>query len=349
MARQPRNLLIRADANTQIGMGHLMRCQVLACEWKARGGDVTFVAACNNETIKRNLSKSGFTVISLDLPYPNPQDLELLQSVYSSTPIDWVIVDGYNFDQSYHRRILRDGQRLLIVDDMAHLPHYSATTLLNQNLHASNLNYCVEKETRLLLGSRYVLLRDGFLVYRDWKRNFPSRANRILVTLGGSDPENATLRIVKGLAKAQTADRDLIIRVIAGPANPHIDALRRALSTLPLQITLLAGVEDMPEQLAWADIGFLAGGSTCWEACYMGLPIIATVLADNQEAILESLSDMGCAINMGRGEDLFESTIATSIAMLCDDADKRQSMSEAGRSLVDDLGAQRVIAALLED
>ena len=37
------SLVIRVDADSKIGMGHLMRCLALAQAWKDAGGKVMFV------------------------------------------------------------------------------------------------------------------------------------------------------------------------------------------------------------------------------------------------------------------------------------------------------------------
>ena len=46
-----KNLIIRADATTRIGTGHIMRCIALAQAWQDQGGDVTFLSHCDSEAM----------------------------------------------------------------------------------------------------------------------------------------------------------------------------------------------------------------------------------------------------------------------------------------------------------
>ena len=58
-----KSLLIRADANAQIGAGHTMRCLALAQGWQDAGGSVTFVTATNEPFITSRLEKEGMRVL----------------------------------------------------------------------------------------------------------------------------------------------------------------------------------------------------------------------------------------------------------------------------------------------
>lgn len=69
-------LLIRADANTRIGTGHLMRCLALAQAWQDRGGQTTFITACDSDKLLQQLRDEGFQVIQLEETYPDPADWE---------------------------------------------------------------------------------------------------------------------------------------------------------------------------------------------------------------------------------------------------------------------------------
>ena len=92
------------------------------------------------------------------------------------------MLDGYHFRPSYQLRVKDSGHPLLVIDDMAHLDHYYADVVLNQNIHAEQLDYSCEPYARMLLGSRYVLLRREFWPWREWQREIPQVAHKVLVT-----------------------------------------------------------------------------------------------------------------------------------------------------------------------
>ena len=56
------HLIIRADANSRIGTGHLMRCLALAQAWKDSDGRVIFITACESAGLLQRLCGEGFEV-----------------------------------------------------------------------------------------------------------------------------------------------------------------------------------------------------------------------------------------------------------------------------------------------
>ena len=111
-------------------------------------------------------------------------------------------MDGYRFDSEYQRNLKNAGLKLLFVDDLGQCEHYFADLVLDQNVHASEKMYQRrEPYTRLLLGSGYAMLRREFQAMREWRREIPAVGRTLLITMGGSDPDNFTLRLIKALAK----------------------------------------------------------------------------------------------------------------------------------------------------
>ena len=175
------------------------------------------------------------------------------------------------------------GFRLLCIDDYGHAAQYCADVILNQNLSADISLYpnCFPN-TRFLLGPRYALLRKEFICYKNWPRVIPSVAKKVLVTMGGTDQDNCTLRIVHALNKISIPD--LEVAVLLGPANEHKSEIENALKISPFNGKLLVSLDNMAEAMAWADVAIAAGGSTSWELAFMGLPSLLVILAENQRA-----------------------------------------------------------------
>ena len=337
-------LLIRADADAHIGAGHLMRCLALAQGWKARGGQTIFITACESDSLVQRLSDEGFQAIMLEGAYPEPADWEVTSQALAAHSDVWVVLDGYHFDPAYHRQIKEAGHRLLVIDDTAHLDHYYADVVLNQNINAGQLCYSCEPCTHLLLGTRYVLLRSEFLAWQGWQREIPKVVRNVLVTLGGGDPNNQTLKVIQGLQQVDIEELEAVI--VVGATNPHFGELRSAIHDSRFPIRIVRNTSDMPELMAWADVAVSAGGSTCWELAFMGLPTVVLVLAENQQGIAAGLGKAGAVLNLGWYMEASIAQIADTLLNLLEDCGLRRQMSQRGRELVDGLGVERVVESL---
>lgn len=338
------DLIIRTDADSKIGIGHFMRCLALAQAWKSRGGSAKFITACDNEGLLKRLNNEGFQVIHLERTYPDSVDWKKTSQVLSEHSGAWVVLDGYHFDSSYHRSIKNTGHQLLVIDDMAHLDHYYADVVLNQNIHAKKLDYSCEPYTRLLLGTRYVLLRNEFLRWHGRERVIPDVARKFLVTLGGADPENQTLKIILSLQLIEKNDLEAI--VVVGTSNPHFRTLETAIRNTTFPIQLVHNPSNIAELMAWADLGVSAGGTTCWEMAFMGLPNLIMILAENQREIAQGLYDHGVALMLGWYTEIGELTIANVLKNLMFNSVNQKAMSKKGQKLVEGNGAKYVFSIM---
>jgi UDP-2,4-diacetamido-2,4,6-trideoxy-beta-L-altropyranose hydrolase len=346
------NLFIRADANAHIGTGHIMRCLALAQACREHGGDVKFLSCCDSYRLRQRIRSEGFTLIPLERPHPNPTDLRqtvtLLQTLKNRKTAQWLILDGYQFGPDYQETIRESEINLLVIDDYNHQSYYQADILLNQNIGAERLQYACDSNTLLLLGTEYVLLRKEFLMKKDKIRNVPEIARKILLTLGGADPKNVMTMVIQALKLLDI--KGLEAKIIIGPTNHHLKILNRELKSDRTEEHVFQMVQDanMPQLMSWADVAVTAGGSTCWELAFMGLPFLTIILADNQVRIACGLDEFGAALNVGWYRDLSYKKLASHLSTLISHHKFRMLMSKRGRQLVDGLGAKRVIDSLLE-
>lgn len=346
-------LLIRADASVQMGTGHAMRCLALAQAWQEAAGTARFVLGSATTAIEARLNGEGMAFSQITAP--SGSALDAMQTIAMAREVGaaWVVVDGYQFDADYQRAIKESGMRLLFVDDYGHAQHYWADLILNQNIYASEALYPGrEADARLLLGTRYALLRREFWPWRGWQRQMPEVARRVLVTLGGADPANVTLKVVEALAKV-TVD-GLEAKIVVGGSNPHRETLQRALTReisptyhpQTQQLRLVENTANMPELMAWADLAVSAAGTTSWELAFMQVPSLVLSLAENQRHNAEGLDAAGAAKNLGWHSELSADGLAGALAWLSVASDTRSTMAERGRMLVDCQGGQRVAELL---
>jgi len=338
-------LLIRADASAQIGTGHVMRCLALAQAWQDAGGRAVFLMATEAPALESRLQSEGIEVVHLPVQPGSVDDAVQTADVAHQVGADWVVVDGYHFDADYQQTLKGSGLRLLFIDDNGHAEYYFADLVLNQNIHAHEGLYPNrEPYTRLLLGTGYVLLRREFLKWRGWKREIPEVARKVLVTMGGSDPNNVTLKVIQALQQVDVDGLEAII--VVGSSNPHYEELQSAVQSSRLPIRPERNVTDMPALMAWADVAISGGGSTSWELAFMGVPALIVILASNQRPIAERLDVMGVAVNLGWYEDVSPTEMAQVMTQLLKSPGTRAEMSRHVRQLVDGMGSDRVIRAL---
>src|SRR2546427_1351793 len=211
-------LLIRADANVEIGTGHVMRCLALAQAWQDRGGDVVFAMAEASPGIDERLRLEQAQISRLDAMPGSADDAAQTASLARELQADWAVVDGYHFDSAYQRSLKGEGLKLMVIDDYGHAGHYSADVVVNQNISAKESLYTSrERYTRLCLGLDYVLLRREFKEWREWEREIAPLAKQIVVAMGGGDPQNLTESVDGSLSSA--VFDDLVAIRVGGVRN----------------------------------------------------------------------------------------------------------------------------------
>jgi UDP-2,4-diacetamido-2,4,6-trideoxy-beta-L-altropyranose hydrolase len=335
-------LVFRADAGTSIGTGHVMRCLALAQAWQDAGGQSVFASNMMPIPLEATLLSETIHVEHIQSLMGSRADATELATITQANHAQWVVIDGYHFGAEYQRIIKSSGLNLIFLDDNAHSEHYFADYILNQNIHAHQSLYphC-ESYTKLLLGTDYVLLRRQFLKHRNWKRTIPDVAKNILITLGGSDPNNVTVKAIHAL---QQIDLDgLTANVVVGAHHPYINSLESALQTSPQTIQLMKNVEDMPQLMMWADVAVSGGGITSLEAAFMGLPSILLVLADNQKASAQTMSRQSICTTPDHANDYEDDQIYQALTALLFDRNLRETYSRNASNLVDGNGTSRVL------
>ncbi len=341
------NILIRADASPEIGTGHIMRCLALAQAWQDAGGTATFLMAKSTPSLQTRLAAEGCKVVVIAVVPGGNEDADLTNGWASTIEAEWVVVDGYAFDAKYQKRLRGHERKLLCVDDAGECGRYVADIVLNQNATAAQDIYanCLSS-TQLLLGPSFCLLRREFTPWRKWQRKISAMGCNVVVTLGGSTPAEAGVRVMESLGRAKVACLHAIF--VVGGSSTNVAALESCAAKLSEQISIRRDVSNMAELMAHADVAISAAGSTCWELCLLGLPSILISVADNQTPVAIELERRGCMVYAGRGNIVSPDEFARILENLLASPAARKSMSHQCRQLVDGLGAERVVSKMRE-
>lgn len=324
-------VLIQADANSKMGVGHVMRCVALAQYLKEQNVYVRFLSEIENPNLAQYLKDQKFDIHLI--PYGSvggDQKFELLLKEIVDG-FDWVISDYYRFGEIHHKKISEMNVKLLVISDA---PPYSkyADLVLNHALQESS------SSRRLLLGTQYALIRQELIeTQKDKKRG----SQNLLVTLGGGLHSAVLEKIIKSIHLI--TQFKLKVKIISGfsPELKNMD-IRRATheieySTNPLEIHKLYD---------WADLSISAGGGTSWELCFFGIVGLIGILAENQIPIVQQLNQNGVFKSVGWYRDQSETSLARELNKFLSDAALIPQMRSRAQGLVDGKGPQRIFEAM---
>lgn len=380
-------VVIRADANSKIGMGHVMRCLSVADALVKRGEEVLFVTA--DDTPVPLLTKKGIPYRVLHTDYADmeaelPELLAVLreltlraespemvlpqmpsQRVESSEEAlpqrnTAILVDSYYVTEKY-LAALKKRITTIYMDDI-YAFSYPVDMLINYNIYGEEMGYekdAAFADTKLLLGTEYVPLREEFAAGAGYAQsrkvlslgaaNVTPAANcGILITTGGSDSFNLAGQLLMEAMKYD-ALKEKEYHVVSGSLNPHIGELQ-ALAEKHENIHIHCNVTNMAELMAENEVALSAGGSTLYEFCAMGVPVIAFSFAENQERLVQTFVKRGIAQYGGNyrtdGNKMIQNTIA-GLETLLEDENLRAEYRKKARTLVDGKGADRIAEAIL--
>jgi len=359
------NIVFRSDASLVLGSGHTIRCLTLAEQLRAQGARVTFLQKNAPGDLIDFIKGKGYRVYSLkstnggialnvmDPDHGEPsgeswredarQTQEALVGHLRKT--DWLVVDHYNLDRKWETQMKSYARHIMVIDDLFDRPH-DCNLLLDQNLHKPEerpYSGLVPESCKLLLGTRFALLRPEFSKSGKNLRSRDGSIRRLFIYFGAVDPENLTGRALE--AFKMLADDTLCVDIVVGEANPRWKGIREECNSLS-KVTLHGWVDNIEELMSQADLAIGAGGTTTWERCRLGLPTLIVSIARNQDSNSENMGSLGAAVFLGRSSQVTEQRILEGIQKCLQDKSLMISMSEKGRNLVDGGGCDRVIAEM---
>lgn len=246
-----------------IGMGHVYRALMLAHEISSH--KITFVCTRESEMAVESVANRDYPVIR--------QGAEpLVQTVLAQNP-DLVINDILNTSAEYMQGLAASGTRCVNFEDEG-----TGADLANLVINALYEKKYDSDRTRC--GPDYFCLRDEFV---NAPRNaFRQQVKTLLITFGGTDPNNSAMRCLNIVAPICRAYA-IAIRIVAGPGYAHKDELEAALTELANpQFSFAWATNIMSRMMENVDLAICSAGRTVYELAHMRIPALVLATHDRE-------------------------------------------------------------------
>ncbi|MGD9605738.1 MAG: PseG/SpsG family protein [Bacilli bacterium] len=328
----------RLEGGHHLGIGHVVRCLAVARELNKRiSVNILFIINNSSEIISL-IEKDNF-------PF----------KVYFHNETDEV----YNILYEYNPHIIVNDLPCSSVEYMEKIKTLCPTINYDDGgggcIHADYLIHVTYKTFTRLLGNKgyiygpeYLILRDEFFLHRV-KASYRIINNdglKILITMGGSDPANLTIRALKDIQKIKN---HLEIKIITGVGYRYHTELEQCIRESKHKVFLYknVNVDQLLNLMTQADIGIVHYGITAYEMACVGLPFVA-IAHNSDEFTKNRLIEYGFCLDAGLCDNLNESDIPFCVNKLLNNKKFREQLSKNGMNRVDAKGLIRIVNLVID-
>lgn len=330
------NFAIRCDGGSLIGMGHVMRCLVLAKEL-SKSSKVLFICKeGDGYSFQPGIDKikdEGFKVVIVN----EKKLLEGMKIIKKNNHINCLITDSYDVDEDYFNKISDIFEYTVYIDDI-NICKLNVDCIINQNINAKDLNYNINpnRGTKLLLGTEYCMLREEFR--NKYHKKINKKVKNMFITVGGTDKDHISLKLLNVVKEFNIPIHLAIGNAFEEKLVEELECIREKYEHINLYKNA-----NMSELMKKCDIAISTTGSTIYELAAMNLPTIGIVVAENQREVCREMDRRGIIIGT---EDLIytdHKKFKEIVLSLINDEDLRINMMKNQRNIISTNGVENIV------
>ncbi len=316
------NAVIRVKVSHQAGFGHWVRQCHLAKALAKSGFKVTL--------FPDDYERLGPAPEGIGLTPVKSQD-EFLELLPAET--DLAILDIHETTPGFISKIRTSAKYVVGFEDLGSGRNH-LDGLIDSNLPPQSSDE-VSENVATLFGWNYSLLAPEYETASKTPRDFSKGIHSLLVTMGGTDPNNLTSKVVVPLLENLPG---LKITVVSGPGFIANETFSKLLKNPQLKNQI------QPESLAPLflehDAVVCAGGVTLHEALASGTPAFVIPQVTHQEILAKRLEGKGATRLTGSPGKVDKEMLIKALQTI---PTNLHSMSGAGRELIDGCGLKRIV------
>lgn len=335
-------LVLRADGNGHIGLGHVMRLLALAEILRADFEEVIFLVQAPDAAIRLLLHRAGIGLIGLPGYAPLAEAAALTDLL---RPTDVLVLDGYGFDFAYQTAMRPLVARLVCLDDLHAFP-FAADLVLNPAGGITHAAYDLRQpRARLLAGPPYAPLRADF--QPSVREENTAQPSQVVLCLGGADPRQLTQATAAALLALPAVAQ---VHAVVGSAYAAWDTLQAWAEAQGPRLTLHRALPagQLAALMQRCGAAVLSPSTISYEYCAAGGGLLLTLpTADNQHDLDHFLRGAGLALPYPAAPNVLTAAEAPRLAAQLRQAQRRHFDGLAPQRLRQEFAALRLPPAPL--
>lgn len=338
-------IYFRADSNSVIASGHIMRCLSIATYLKKQGAEVCFLTADHNPDTM--LEKVGVDSLCLESQWDNlMSEVEKMKNILSKDSHSLLFIDTYQVSRAYVEALLPYtpicylGSKREYLGKLQTIINYS--TDIDYDFYRDNYS---DVETKLLLGPKYAPLREEF---QNISEHASGKVGHILLTTGNTDQNNIVPKILSALS-TEPYFKYIIIDVVVGAMFKNKEELLAEYKDCE-SVRLHQNVKSMSQLMLQSDLAIAANGTTVYELAASKVPAITFAMVAEQVPSATALSKLG-AVNYC-GESFSDETetvkrIVAATGRYVTNPDLLRQQVQKASAIIDGDGCKRIAENML--
>jgi len=248
-----------------IGLGHVYRALTLAHE--ITDHNIQFLCTKESELAVKRIAERDYSTVLQSSP-------ELYEDVLKLKP-DMVINDMLNTEYRYIKALKDRDIKVVNFEDSG--KGADRADLVINALYPPNKAL----PEKYLYGHDYFCLRDEFDEVE--KRHFSKTVKNLLITFGGTDPNNFTLQTLETVLDI-CKQRGIQLYIVTGPGYAYKENLSAYLKTIDYDtIEYIHQTGIMSSIMERVDLAISSAGRTVYELAHMRIPAIIMSQHDREE------------------------------------------------------------------
>lgn len=285
-------VVFRANGNSQIGLGHLVRCLSLVNMLK-KEFDCSIIVNNADDEIKHLINQ---TCPMKDIKV-NSKEEELIVLSRLLSVDDLLVIDGYDFDDQYQLRVKKMVNKLIAIDDLADRK-FEADVIINHGDINALPTYQKHSLTKVYTGFDYLIVRPEFLDAVSQKKKI-TVVDTAFICMGGADPFNISEKVLDACLQSTFLKKIIIVTGSVYKNKSKLQTLISSADKILVEHFENADAEQIVNCIQQSQIAISTASSIALEVCCVKAALLCGTVIDNQNSIHSLLIQNQCCVSVG--------------------------------------------------